>query len=66
MVNTNYLIKSKINKGYSSTELAKILDVNASTITRWEQGTMNPKTELVIKLCQILGMDSNILLGLKK
>ena len=58
------LRKLREEKGLTQTELAKMLFVNHSTITRWESGTRLPDATMIIRLADCLGADSNMLFSL--
>ena len=48
---------------YSQEELADILNVNNNTISKWENGTQEPRAKMVSELARILGTTSAHLMG---
>ena len=48
----------------SQKNLAKLLNVSISAISNWERGTATPSTQSIIKLCEILKVSANYLLGI--
>lgn len=53
MIN-NKMKESRINKGYSQGDLAKIIGVSRQTINMIENGEYNPTLALCIKICKVL------------
>lgn len=51
--------------GYSQKQLAQILGITESGYAHWEQGRTEPNTETLCKLCQILNVSSDYLIGLE-
>ena len=49
----------------SITQLAKALDVNASTITRWENNLRVPVIDQLYKIAVFFGVSSDYLIGLE-
>jgi transcriptional regulator with XRE-family HTH domain len=43
------------SKGYSQYRIAKLLELNESTITRWCNGITYPRVETLSRLAKILG-----------
>lgn len=41
-------------KGINQEELANILDINVSTLSRWENGHFEPKASTIKQICSIL------------
>lgn len=55
MVEFHELMKRKrTEKGLSQYKLARLLEVDQSTINHIEQGRRNPSFELLLKICQVL------------
>ena len=50
--------------GMSQKELALKLNVDPSNITNWKQGTNFPSLEMFYRLCQVLDVSADYLLGL--
>ena len=42
-------------KGYSQYRIAKLLELNESTITRWSKGITYPRVDTLTRLAKILG-----------
>lgn len=57
----NRLRESRIKKGYTQEELAGIIGVDRSTISKWENGDMIPRVEKVILLSELLSIDLRLL-----
>ena len=64
-MNKEYMKKCRLAKGYSQPELARELGVYDSTVYMWETKGKYPKAATIIRLCKLLDMDANILLGIK-
>lgn len=41
-------------KGFNKYQLSKALDVSPSTVTRWVNGSMVPRYDVLMRLCDIL------------
>ena len=52
--------------GFSQAQLAKIVDVKVSVISRWEQGTVNPNLEMAVKLAKALNVSLDVFCGISK
>ena len=48
---------------FSQEELAELLNVHNNTISKWENGTQEPRTKRVSELANILGTSTAYLLG---
>lgn len=59
------LYECRKEKGLSQTALAEILGVQQSCISKWERGATAPDPEDIAKICKILDVSSDYLLGLK-
>ena len=54
----------KLREGkFSQEQLAELLHVHNNTISKWENGTQEPRTKKVTELAKILGTTSAYLLG---
>lgn len=51
-------------RGYTLDTLAKLVEVSAQQIARWESDTSDPAASFVLKLAQALAISSDYLLGL--
>ena len=54
----------RISKGLSQKQLAEMIFVDRSTIASWETGRRIPDATIIIRLSEILGVDTSVLLGL--
>ena len=59
----NRLKELRKDKKISQTTLAKLLNVNEKTISRWENGGASIKSDRLKKLCKIFDVDVPYLLG---
>lgn len=41
-------------KGFNKYQLSKALDVSPSTVTRWCEGTIVPRYDVLMRLCDLL------------
>ncbi len=62
---------ARINSGLNQKELAeklkeKGIDIGNTTISNWENGTSKPDPDTIEKLCKILSVDGNYILGFEK
>ena len=51
-------------KQYTQEQLAKILEINISQISRAEKGEQKLNSEQIIKLCKAMNVSADYLLGL--
>ena len=58
------LFKLRRDKGLSQKDLGDLLGVSNKAISKWENGEAMPKTETMLKLAELLGIDGNELLGI--
>lgn len=56
-------LKQLRGKKYSQEELAELLNVHNNTISKWENGTQEPRAKRLKKLAEILGTTSAYLIG---
>lgn len=61
----NKLKTLRKSKELTQLELARQLNLSKETVSSYEQGNMYPSVEVLIKLCQILGVSSDYLLGME-
>lgn len=52
--------------GLNQGDLAEKLGVDRSTVAKWETGAAKPRTDALIKLCEILSCSADELLGIEK
>ncbi|MGL5191647.1 MAG: helix-turn-helix domain-containing protein [Cetobacterium sp.] len=64
-MNLKYLTESRKSTGFTKAEVSRYLGVTGMALTQWERGETVPRLDNLIKLCKLLNMDANILLGLK-
>ena len=57
------LQRLRMEKGYTQQQLAKLVCVDRSSITRWETGSRVPDLILLARLADCLGVDSSVLLN---
>ncbi|MDT2905182.1 helix-turn-helix transcriptional regulator [Lactococcus lactis] len=61
----NKLKTLRKSKELTQSELARQLNLSKGTVSSYEQGKMYPSVEVLIKMCQILGVSSDYLLGME-
>ena len=57
------LKKLRMERGISQTQLAELMYVDRSTVSRWEKGTRLPDLMMITRLSQILDADLNNLMN---
>ncbi len=57
-----YIKESRIKKNYTQQELADLLFVDASTISKWERGVSYPDITLVPDICRVLDISEHELI----
>ncbi|MBQ9734258.1 MAG: helix-turn-helix transcriptional regulator [Clostridia bacterium] len=67
----NCLISKRIREArkennLNQSELAKLCNVKQSCVSKWERGETLPDLVMVIKLCEILRVSSDYILGIKE
>lgn len=50
-------------KGLSQRALGKLIGVDHSHISKWETGSINPGADNLVKLAQVLGVNTSTLMG---
>ena len=60
------LQRLRMEKGYTQQQLAKLVSVDRSSITRWETGSRVPDLILLARLADCLGVDPSALLQDRK
>ena len=53
------------NAQYSQKEIAQILHISESNITNWKRGQNLPSVDILYKLCVLLEVSADYLLGLE-
>lgn len=49
-------------KGYTQKDLAKLLNINRTTLTKYETGVTEPDFERLKLICEVLEVDYNTIL----
>lgn len=49
--------------GWSQTQLAKAMNVNLTTVRKWESGISDPSAQNIIRLYDLFGVSADYLLG---
>ncbi len=60
----NRLKELRIEKSYSQSELAKLLNVDQRTISNWENAVREPDFDMLIKITLLFDTSTDYLLGL--
>lgn len=60
------LARARERAGISQVELAKLLDTNQQTIAYWERKAVGLRSDVIVKLSQILDVSADELLGTAK
>lgn len=55
------IINLRKEKGLTQEKMAELLEVSRQTISRWENGTVQPSNENIILLCEKLEIDREVL-----
>lgn len=54
---------ARLAKGYTQRQLAEILNAKNTTLCNWESGLNKPDADMIAKICTVLGVSANYLLG---
>ena len=54
----------RLERGLTQADLAKFLYITQSTVGKYERGELQPSLETLVKLCKVLDVSSDYLLGL--
>lgn len=57
------IVDLRKDKNYSQKELAKLLNISASCLSKYEKGITQPPLEMVVQKCDALNVSSDYLLG---
>ncbi len=57
------LSAARKSKGFSQEELAAKIEVSRQAVSKWENGTAQPETANILKLCEVLEISPNELFG---
>ncbi|MBQ4642717.1 MAG: helix-turn-helix transcriptional regulator [Oscillospiraceae bacterium] len=60
------LSAARKTKGFSQEELAAKIEVSRQAISKWENGTAQPETANILKLCEVLEISPNELFGFEE
>lgn len=60
------LKKARKEKGYTQTEIAKLMQIPQQNWQRYESGKLDLKMSTIIKICSTLNISSDWLLGLQE
>lgn len=55
----------RIEKGMKQSDLAKVFNIKPATLSRWENGIIEPDYKTLIKLAKYFGVSADYLLGLE-
>ena len=58
----SYIKESRIKKNYTQQELADLLFVDVTTVSKWERGVSYPDITLVPDICKILEISEHELI----
>lgn len=64
MTTGDRIAKKRHERGWTQRELAQQIGLNIKSIKDWESGVSLPSAKTIIKLCQLLNVSSDYLLGL--
>jgi HTH-type transcriptional regulator / antitoxin HipB len=56
----NAVLRARLRKGWTQSELAKLIGTKQANISRIEAGLSNPTLSLVNRLCTVLDLDLRI------
>ncbi len=59
----NNLKNARIKKGLKQDDLAKMIGKSKNVISNWERGDNKPDADTLFRLCDILDVDANYLIG---
>ncbi|MCI8413613.1 MAG: helix-turn-helix transcriptional regulator [Clostridia bacterium] len=60
----NRLKEVRTERNYSQAKLANLLYISQAAIAKWETGDREPDFEMLVKLCKVLEVSADYLLGL--
>jgi len=53
--------ETREKRGMNQSALANLLGITPTAVWNWEQGNSTPRPPMMVKLCQVLGVDENYL-----
>lgn len=56
----------RISKKLTQAELAQVLNIKRETVARWENGTRDLKTDVIISLAKYFNVSADYLLGISE
>ena len=59
----SYIKSRRINLGLTHKQLAEKMDTTVTTISKWENGHVEPSLSNFVKLCEVLGMKVEDFIG---
>ncbi|MCI8475427.1 MAG: helix-turn-helix transcriptional regulator [Clostridia bacterium] len=54
----------RIENGYTQKQIATLLEISTTCFSGYEQGYREPDLTMLIKICKVLGVSADYLLGL--
>lgn len=57
--------ESRLEKGWTQAELGEKLSTTQSTIGKYEREELQPNIENIVRICQVLEISADYLLGLE-
>lgn len=60
------LKEARKNRGYTQTEIAKVMNIPQQNWQRYESGTLDLKMSTIYRICKALNISADWLLGLKE
>ena len=58
----SFIKEKRIEKNYSQKDLAELLYVTESAVSKWERGVTYPDITLISELCKVLGVSEKELI----
>ena len=65
-MNIQRLKEIREEKGLSQRELAKLLNIDKSTVAKYETGERSPDADMIVKLADFFDVSTDFLLGRKE
>ncbi len=63
MIIGDTIVDLRKDKNYTQKELAKLLNISASCLSKYEKGITQPPLEMVVQICDALDVSVDYLLG---
>ena len=61
----NFIYKKRVKAGYTQEELGEMLGVSGKAVSKWENGSAKPRTEIIRKMALALGVSIDEILKLR-